>query len=326
MPLLALKARLEVAEGDMDAAIRTLRIGMSAARGIGDGPFTIQNVIGTNIARRTLKEVERLIQSPAAPNMYWALTALPHPLLDMRRSLQMETDAVYAQLPELRRLRNEVLSDDDVIQIWKMAATAIGTPRPSDLEATFANAYLMAGAMRTYPKAKQYLLARGKTTAEVESLPKLYVVLLYQHDRNRQVCDTMLKWCDVPYWQAAAKLKECDEASRTMDQDLDVITMAFSISMPWIRGVYLRNAYMDRDLAMLRCLEAIRMYAAGHDSRLPQALSDITEVPVPADPVYGRPFSYHVADGKAVLESPAPAGEPGKDGLRYEITIRKTTK
>ena len=139
----------------------------------------------------------------------------------------------------------------------------------------------------------------------------------------------MLKWCDVLYWQAADKLKECEEASRATGgdmADMDVISAAFSINTPWIRGIYLRNAYLERDLAMLQCVEAIRMYAAGHDGKLPQALNDVTDVPIPADPVYGRAFSYQVADGRAVLESPAPAGEAAKDGLRYEITIRKTTK
>jgi hypothetical protein len=330
MPVLTLKARLEIADGDVDAAIETLRIGMSAARGIGNGPFTVQNLIGANIARRTLKEVEGLIQTPASPNMYWALTALPHPLLNMRQSLQMEMDAVYAQLPELRRLEHEILSDDDVVQIWKKAAATIGEgSRPGNLEAAVVRVYLVAAAMKTYPKAKQYLLASGKTAEEVESLPKLYVVLLYQHDRNRRLCDAMLKWCDVPYWQAADKLKESEEASRSAGgdmADMDGISAAFSINTPWIRGIYLRNAYLERDLAMLRCVEAIRMYGAGHDGKLPQALSDIAEAPIPADPVYGRAFTYQMADGKAVLESPAPAGEPVKGGLRYEITIRKTAK
>ena len=298
---------------------------MSAARGIGNGPFVVQNLVGTSLARRTFRELEKLIQAPAAPNLYWALTTLPHPLLDMRRSLQMEMDAVYASLPELRRLKDEVLSDDEVIQIWKKA-TATEVSRPSSLEAALMNTYLVAGAMKTYPKAKQYLLARGKTTEEVESLPKLYVVLLYQHDQNRRRCDATLKWCDVPYWQAADKLKESEEASRAMGGDMDVITIAFSINAPWIRLIYLRNAFMERDLAMLRCVEAIRMYAAGHDSKLPQALGDITEVPIPADPVYGRAFSYQVAEGKAVIESPAPPGEAARDGLRYEIAIRQATK
>jgi hypothetical protein len=327
MPMLALKARLEMADGDVDAAIGTLRIGMSAARNIGSGPFVVQNLVGTSLARRTLRELERVIQAPAAPNLYWALTALPQPLLDMRRSFQMEMNAVYAQLPELRRLNNEVLSDDDVIRIWKKAA-ATEVPKPDNLEATVINTYLVAGAMKTYPKARQYLLARGKTAEEVESLPKLYVVLRYQYDRNRRAGDAMLKWCDVPYWQAADKLKACEEASRETGGDrgdMDVITMAFSINAPWIRGIYLRNAYMDRDRAMLRCVEAIRMYAAGHDGRLPQALSDIKEVPTPADPVYGRAFSYQLTGGNAVLESPAPQGEAVRDGLRYEIAIRQAT-
>jgi hypothetical protein len=329
MPILTLKARLEMADGDIDAAIGTLRVGLAAARALGGGPFTVQNLVGSSLARRTFKELEWFIQSPAAPNLYWAMTALPHPLLDMRRSLQMEMEAVYANLPELRRLKHEVLSDDEVIQIWKKA-TVTWPSRQDNLEAAVMKVYLVAGAMKAYPKARQYLLARGKTAEEVDSLPKLYVVLRYQHDQNRRLCDMLLKWCDVPYWQAMDKLKECEKlASEAMGRgmgDMDVITAAFSMSTPWIRGIYLRNAYTERDLAMLRCVEAIRMYAAGHDGKLPQALGDITEVPIPIDPVYGRAFSYQMADGRAVLESPAPPGESVKDGLRYEITIRKATK
>ncbi len=330
MPILTLKARMEMADGNVEAAIGTLRVGLATARAFGGGPFVVQNLIGSSLARRTFREIEWLIQSPATPNLYWALTALPHPLLDMRRSLQMETDAVYATVPELRRLQHEVLSDDEVVQIWKKATMTWSSGQGhGDLLAATEKAFLVAGVLKTYPKAKQYLLTKGKTPEDVEALPKLYVVALYQHDRNRRLCDMMLKWIDVPYWQAADKLKECDETSRAMGGDMvdmDAISAAFSINTPWIRGIYLRNVLADRDLAMLRCVEAIRMYAAGHDGKLPQALSDITAVPIPADPVYGRGFSYQAADGKAVLESPAPAGEPEKDGLRYEITIRKTTK
>lgn len=329
MPILSLKARLEMTDGNMDAAIGTLRTGLSMARGIGNGPFVVQNLIGTSMARRTFRELEGLMQAPAAPNLYWALTALPHPLLDMRRSFQMEMEAVYADLPELRRLTREILSDDEVMRVWKKAAgTALA--EQGTLDAAVVRVQLVTAAMKAYPKARQYLIDKGKTVEQVELLPKLYTVLVYQYDRNRRLCDATLKWCDVPYWQAADKLNECEKrASEEMGRgfaDMDVITAAFSINTPWIRGIYLRNAYMERDLAMLRCVEAIRMYAAGHDGKVPQALSDIAEVPIPADPVYGRAFSYRAADGKAVLESPAPPGESAKDGLRYEITIRKTTK
>ena len=39
---------------------------------------------------------------------------------------------------------------------------------------------------------------------------------------------------------------------------------------------------IERRLAALRTIEAIRMFAASHDGKLPAALGDIKEVPVPA--------------------------------------------
>ncbi len=70
-------------------------------------------------------------------------------------------------------------------------------------------------------------------------------------------------------------------------------------------------------------MEAIRMYAADHDGRLPDSLNDITKVPVPADPVRGEEFVYQVVEGKAVLEGPAPPGESPSEGIRYELTLKQ---
>lgn len=326
MSILTLKARMEMADGDVDAAIGTLRTGLSAARGIGSGPFVVQNLVGTSIARSVFREIEGLIQNPAAPNLYWALTALPHPLFDMRRAFQMEMDAPYVAVPELRRLKHEILTDDEVMRIWKKAAGMMPSDQISLLDA-LGKVQMVTSAMKLYPAAKQYLLGKGKKMEEVESLPKLYVVLLYQHDQSRRVCDMTLRWCDVPYWQATEGLKQCESLARSRDYaSMDVVTAAFSYSAPWIGRIYLLNACAERDLAMLRCVEAIRMYAAGHGGNLPSALEVIKEVPIPADPVHGRVFSYQVANGKAVLESPAPPDVEPRYGLRYEVTVRPATK
>jgi hypothetical protein len=73
----------------------------------------------------------------------------------------------------------------------------------------------------------------------------------------------------------------------------------------------------DRQVATLRVIEAIRMYAATHDGQLPNTLSDITEVPVPDDPVTGLPFEYKLENSKARLSGPT-----FRDvALNYEITM-----
>ena len=77
----------------------------------------------------------------------------------------------------------------------------------------------------------------------------------------------------------------------------------------------------DRQVAALRVIEAIRLYAAAHDGRLPESLDQITEVPVPDDPATGEPFIYRAADSAAILHGP-------RADLRYpwptyRITIRR---
>jgi len=79
---------------------------------------------------------------------------------------------------------------------------------------------------------------------------------------------------------------------------------------------------LDRDLAILQCVEAIRSYAADHGGRLPAALTDITGVPVPLDPQHDGPFQYSLSGSTATLESAPPAGGSDKERTRYEISIR----
>ncbi len=79
---------------------------------------------------------------------------------------------------------------------------------------------------------------------------------------------------------------------------------------------------LDRDLAGLQSVEAIRLHAAFHQGQLPQTLAEITEVSVPKDPLSGQAFRYSRTGATAVLESPAPPGGDKKQELRYEITVK----
>ncbi|MBP7050057.1 MAG: hypothetical protein KBE65_03495 [Phycisphaerae bacterium] len=323
--VLALKVRLQAADRDFPGAIQTLRIMLAMAKDVGTGPLSLQNAVGYGLAGRAIREIEGFVQQPSAPNLYWALTALPSPLIDMRLSLQAESGAVYIDLPELKRVDNEVLTNDEVMRIWNKAAGAIA-PGPGDLEQTAAKLAIVTSAMKLYPMARQHLLDQGKTIQEIESLPNLYVVLVYQHERACRLRDMMLKWCHVPYWQAAGGLKADEkvwqEGMGRIQSDWDVIALVFANNMPYFRWTLFAGTCRERDIAMLRCVEAIRLYAAGHKDALPKSLDDIVEVPIPLDPLYGRPFSYRVADGKGILESPVPPGENARWGTRYEITVR----
>jgi len=80
---------------------------------------------------------------------------------------------------------------------------------------------------------------------------------------------------------------------------------------------------LDRQAAALQCIEALRLYAGTHSGSLPEKLSEITEAPVPDDPIIGKPFGYSRMGANAVLEAPPPEAGNAKDAMRYELKLRK---
>ena len=50
------------------------------------------------------EQVLVLAQQKDAPNLYWALTRLPRPLVDLRKGIDAESNALIFSFPELRDL------------------------------------------------------------------------------------------------------------------------------------------------------------------------------------------------------------------------------
>lgn len=134
--------------------------------------------------------------------------------------------------------------------------------------------------------------------------------------------DRIFKWTYVPYTQARHGLKQVDAEMSHLYQQDDAMANPFLIFLPAIQRICFLDACLARDIAMLRCVEAIRMYAANHDGKLPKSLAEIAAVPVPVDPLNGGAFHYEQTGGKAILESAIPPDGGPEDGLRYEITLR----
>jgi len=78
---------------------------------------------------------------------------------------------------------------------------------------------------------------------------------------------------------------------------------------------------LGRHITVLECVEAMRLHAAVNKGRFPNRLSDITQVPVPNDPVTGKPFAFSRTGSTAVLEIPAMGKETDRDVMRYELSL-----
>ena len=81
---------------------------------------------------------------------------------------------------------------------------------------------------------------------------------------------------------------------------------------------------MDK-IAALRCVEAVRLYAAAHDGQLPASLEDVKDVPLPLDPVHGKPFEYRVVGDRAFFACPPFPGQPANNANTptYELSMKR---
>ena len=53
-------------------------------------PFLVTQLVCAHIDLMLLTRVEELVSQPNSPNLYWALSALPRPFIDLRPSIEME--------------------------------------------------------------------------------------------------------------------------------------------------------------------------------------------------------------------------------------------
>ena len=108
------------------------------------------------------------------------------------------------------------------------------------------------------------------------------------------------------------------QANEAHGDSREIITIS-SNTLGAIRSARAAITRTDRQIAVLRVFEALRLHAANHEGELPQQLSDITEVPIPHDPVTGEPFAYRRDAEKAFLQGPTLREVP----LNYEITMSR---
>jgi hypothetical protein len=324
--LLAVRARLEMAEHRYNDAISTLQTGFRLARDVGEGPTLIHLLVGVASAQVMAEQVETLIEQADGLNLYWALTVLPRPFVSYRKPLLGEKVLIESLWPHLHELETMVMTPQQVEAQLTQARRSMGEAAWADTFGSSGSADKAIFAMlvaKAYPAAKAALIKKGRRSDEVESMPALQVVLLYSLDEYRRHRDALFCWADVPFWQALPGLHRADEelkAARASGSEGLPIASTF---LPAVGKVFEAGARADRRIAALRCIEAVRLYAAEHDGKVPAQLDAITVVPIPLDPMTGKPFDYQVDGNKFTLRGPVPAGAPASSNntLQYEVTV-----
>jgi hypothetical protein len=317
--LLALRARLQLAEGNTEEALATVRTIFAFSRHIAEQPFLISGLVGTAMANVGLRELELIVQAKDAPNLYWPLTDLPDPLVSLRDGIDLEYEAPYLVLPELSDARTGDFGKDE----WERRAARL-RERLGPLvrfegsqDAEQWKAFLDKDLVKTeYESAKARLLERGQERETIEAMPAGRVVLLDAAECFAEIRDEIYKGFSLPY-PDAQKVFEASDGVLARANEMGVGGRLAGLLLPAINSVNRATARTQRNVDALRIVEAIRLHAAKH-GKLPDSLEAITEVPIPMNALIGKPFGYRVEDGVATLECDGP-----DSAKRYRIRLAK---
>ena len=324
-PLLVLKARLEIAEGRYADAIRTLETGFSFSQQVSEGPFLITSLVGIACANQFAECLLELMERPDAPNLYWALAVLPRPLVDLRKALEFEDQLPELQFPDLADLarpRSPEHWDAALVRVRKEIERIskndrdVKPPKPGTTPAD------PAAKSPDLPAARKYLAGVvGLTAANVEAMAPAQVLLLWVSHYYHEFRDETFKPGYLPFPQAQPLNVAASEQLKTVpDTEAGRLVRWF---LPAISRVQLAQVRIERKLAALRTIEALRMHAAAHGGELPEKIDQVKIVPAPNDPGTGKPFEYR-RDGQTTTITSLIPGEPLEStGMRYRVTVRK---
>jgi uncharacterized protein (UPF0335 family) len=311
---LKVRFRAEIAERRIDDALGTARTMFALARHVGEHPTLIGGMVATAVGSLAIDPLEETIQQPGAPNLYWALTDLPHPFIDLRKGVQAERMMMadlFALIDETAPM-NEGQLQQAVDRLVRLEKELQMVPNVS--------AWLKAMSQNgAHVRAvRKQLIDLGVAEDKVKQFSAAQVILVNEKLQYTVRGDEGRKVMSLPYWQAIPILSAVPPRKKGKDR---LFHGSLDDGMDYVKVKQVQTR-LEQRLALLRCVEALRLYAADHDGRLPVMLADVS-VPLPVDPVTGRPFSYKLEDKIGVLRGSPPAGMEKAPwyNCRYEVKM-----
>jgi hypothetical protein len=317
---LKVRFRAEVALGRFDDAVRTAQTLFAMSRHLGIHPTYIGDLVGIAIAFVAIGPLEEMLEQPGCPNLFWALTNLPRPLINLDTGSAGERTWIVAHLHDLderepmseEQLRKLIAYLDKLLGLGGgKAAKELGTLR-AWVDARARNEGLVQAARRR-------LVEVGFPEERVARFPADQVILLDEKREYEVRRDEIMKLMNLPPWQFEPEFRQVDP--RIMPKGTAIFADLF---VPGVNKIYESQWRLAQRIALLQHVEALRLYAAEHGGNLPKSLAEMS-LPLPDDPFTGKPFRYEVSGGTAHLRGTPPPGREKEApfNIHYEVTIRK---
>jgi hypothetical protein len=302
--------RTELTRGRLDDALVTAKTIFAMSRHMSEHPTLIGGLVGIAIAQLGIAPLEEMLAQPGCPNLYWALTNLPNPLVPLDRGMEGERLLIQAELRDLDDT-NPMNPTQLKKLIHHLDSLRFSERQPeihSWLDARTKDPVLLIAA-------RGRLVEYGIPEERLLKFPPEQLILLDERREFEVHRDEVMKLMNLPAWKVV---------ELTNSIKLDKTPPLFGFLVPSLQKVRWAHGRLEQRIAILRHVEAIRLYAAEHKGQLPEKLADIT-VPLSVDPFTGKPFRYTIEGATAHLRgNPPPGGENvAAYNLHYEITIRK---
>jgi hypothetical protein len=323
-----LRVREALAANDFPAAAEYLRAGFRMGKDVGEGPILINMLVGIALTAIYQGEIDRWLERPDAPNLYWALATLPHPFVDPKPALEGEARLVAGLFPTVKDLEKGPVTPERANRVVEDMLSALHRTTDRDqrggLDALLGKFGAAAYVTANYPDAKKELVELGFPAADVDRMPPAQVVALRAITVYRTITDDQTKSFSLPYPRAVAELARVKERAAKLKKTTDPLLAVFALTIPATEKVHNAFSRTDRRFAAQRAVEAVRLHAAANNGQPPKALSDVTAVIVPDDPFTGKPFEYTATGNRFTLTAGPPPGEQPHAGnsFRYEVTVR----
>lgn len=318
---LTLVSRLAIIEGRFEDAIEHIRMNYQLGQDISKQRFLVCSLIGMAEVGMANKSVIELISAAESPNLYWALSELPSPIIDMREALNLEMSFGLRMFPVLLDAETRTHPPEE----WTRLLTTMVDDFTESLESlgnsrfarqkTLAQFGAMGMSLVVYPAAKQRLIDAGKLPHEVEAMPVSQVLILDAAREFQIAADSFEKWSFVPYHQMGTVELQAFAPPAGFGK-----LLAHQL-LPAVQAARTAQMRTQWQLDGLRVIEALRMHAAVTGD-FPSSLDEIDVVPVPQNPITQDDFVYRLDGDTAVLELPFSDGMPGA-AWRFEIQLAK---
>jgi hypothetical protein len=285
--LIQIRAKQQIRAGNVHDAIATLRMGYELSDRTEHRPLFLSAVLSFIMTSAMIDRTADLMRRSDSPNLYWALANLPHPQNELRVALAGERksaltrgiDGVPTTTAEMTKMYQEASQDKDFVQAIQ------------DAQAYYAG-------------------TRDMSVDAVKKLDQAMVFDTYRYETFSRNFDDWYKIMGLPFRQMMAQ-------QQALDRQIAANPARWLVP-PRIRQMETLGRLIRRTAALTN-VEAIRSYAAANGEKLPAHLEDITDTPVPNNPMTDKPFDYRVDGGVAILSDPQSQIDP----LTYTISIRQ---